>query len=480
MIRMVDRLRIQTLREAGLTVDEVAEQVGVGTRSVERICGEPAITDLDGGPTPMSRNVGRPSKVVAFRPAIVEILSEEPTVATVEVLHRLRGLGYGGGKSAVYDLVKGLRPRAHEPPMVRFEGLAGEFSQHDFGQVKVGYLDGWSETVHFFASRLKYSRWSEVGLVADEKVESLVRALLAGFGAFGGIPLRSVFDNPKTIVIGQTGGRIDWNPTFAQMAIDYGLGIELCAPRRPRQKGSVENLVGWVKGSFFKVRRFQDREDLEGQLLEWLDEANTERPSRATGEIPARRLEAERKRPKPLAIPPAEYALRFPVTVRTTGFVEHEGIRYSMPPKTIGIPATLFLYPDRARIVTTSGVKVEHPRYPAVGTASYRSEDRVARLAAVHGERAKLYLQRQEILELGPPAEALLTEWVHRPRYNWKSQVVTLHGLLVTCGPERVLAAIKHALADGRIHVRAIAWLLEAHPAKAARTPPKDRKETIS
>jgi transposase len=479
MISMVDRLRIQTLRKAGLTLQEVAEQVGVSQRSVQTIVEEPPITSLEGGPTPKSRSVGRPSKVAGFRAAIVEILCEEPALPTVEVLHRLRGLGYGGGKSAVYDLVKALRPRAHEPPMVRFEGLAGEFSQHDFGQVKVGYLDGSTETVHFFASRLKYSRWTEVGLVADERVESLVRALLAGLEAFGGIPLRSVFDNPKTIVVRRDGERVEWNPTFGQMAIDYGLGIELCAPRRPRQKGSVENLVGWVKGSFFKVRRFHDREDLQEQLAEWLDEVNTQRASRATNEIPAQRLEAERKRLKPLAIPPAEYALRFAVTVRTTGFVEHEGIRYSMPPKTIGIPATLFLYPDRVRIVTTSGVEVAHPRYPAVGTASYRCGDRVTRLAAVHGERAKLYLQRQEILELGPPAEALLTEWVHRPRYNWKSQVVALHGLLVTCGPERVLAAIKQALADARYHVRAIAWLLEADPAEVARSPRRGRKEAM-
>lgn len=461
MIRMVDRLRIQVLREAGLTLQEVAREVGVCQRSVQAVLKEPPMTCLEVGPTPQSRGVGRPSKMVAFRAAVAEMLSEEPALATVEVLHRLRCRGYGGGKSAVYELVKGLRPRRPGPPLVRFEGLAGEFSQHDFGQVKMTYLDGSTERVHFFASRLKYSRWTEVGLVRDERVESLVRALLAGFEGFGGIPLRSVFDNPKTIVIGRTGGRIEWNPTFAQMVMDYGLGVELCAPRRPRQKGSVENLVGWVKGSFFKVRRFHDREDVEGQLPEWLDEGNTQRPSRATGEVPARRLEAERKHLRPLAIPPAEYALRFPVTVRTTGFVEHQGIRYSMPPKTIGIPATLFLYPDRVRIVTTSGVEVEHPRYPAVGTASYRPEDRVTKLAAVHGERAKLYLQRQEILELGPPAEALLTEWVHRPSYNWKAQVVALHGLLVTHGPERVLAAIERALADARYHVRAIAWLLE-------------------
>ena len=458
---MVDRLRIQTLRNAGLSLQEVADLVGVGRRSVQNIVKEPPVTSLEEGSTPKSRGVGRPSMVGAFRPAVAAWLAEEPGVLTVEVLSRLRHQGYQGGKSAVYELVKSLRPKGQAPPMVRFEGLAGEFSQHDFGQVKVSYADGSSETIHFFVSRLKYSRWADVQVVGDEKVEALVRALLAGLEAFGGVPLRGVFDNPKTIVVSRASGRVEWNPTFAQVAIDYGFGVELCTPRRPNQKGSAENLVGWVKGSFFKVRRFHDREDLLRQLAEWLVEANTVRPSRATGEVPAVRRAAEAERLKPLAIPPLDYALRIPVTVRTTGFVEHAGTRYSMPPETIGIPATLFLYPDRVRIVTKNGVEAAHPRTPAVGTASYRTEDRVAKLAAVHGARGRLYLQRQEILELGPPAEALLTEWVHRPRYHWKRQVEVLHALLVARGPARVLAAIERALADGRYHIDAIAWLLD-------------------
>lgn len=461
MISMVDRLRIQTLREAGHTLQEVARQVGVSQRSVQTIVREAPVRSLAAGATPGSRGVGRPSKVAGFRSAVVDLLAAEPALPTIEVLCRLRSAGYEGGKSAVYDLVKSLRPTRAEPPMVRFEGLAGEFSQHDFGTVRVRYGDGTKEAVHFFASRLKFSRWAEVRVVADEKVESLIRALLGAFDAWGGVPLHAVFDNPKTIVLGRKAGRVDWNPTFGQVALDYRIAVDLCTPRRPNQKGSVENLVGWVKSSFFKVRRFHDREDLEAQLAQWLLEGNTRRPSRATGQIPAERLAAEREHLRPLAIPPADYPLRVPVTVRTTGFVEHAGVRYSMPPRTIGIPATLFLYPDRVRIETTSGVQVDHPRRPVVGTTAYRPEDRVAKLAAVCGRRARLYLQRQEVLELGPPAEALLTEWVHRRRYHWPSQVVALHGLLVTHGPKRVLAPIEQALADGRYHVDAIAWLLE-------------------
>ena len=458
---MIDRVRIWTLREAGHTLEEIASAVGVGKSSVQRILKEPPITSPESAPTPASRGIGRPSKIDAFRGRVEQILEAEPSLPTVEVLSRLRSLGYTGGKSAVYELVKSIRPRKDASPEIRFEGVPGEFSQHDFGSVRVTYSGGCCEKIHFFASRLKYSRWTHVVTVPNEKVEPLIRALLQAFESFGGVPLRAVFDNPKTVVIDRRGGTIEWNPTFAHVPVDYGFGVELCWPRRANQKGSVENLVGWVKGSFFKVRRFHDRQDLEQQLIAWLEEVNTQRPSRATNEIPAERIQVERQRLSPLARPAAEYPLRIAVTVRTTGFVEYERIRYSMPPNTIGIPGTLFLYPERIRIMTRDGTEVEHPRQPAVGNTSYRSEDRVAKLAAVHGERAKLYQKRQEILELGPPAETLLTEWVHHPRMNWRHQVEQLHDLLLHHGPRRTLGAIERVLLNGHHHAKAIAWVLD-------------------
>ncbi len=457
---MLDRVRIRTLRDAGHTLEEIATTVGVGRRSVQRILKEPAIQRPESAPTPVSRGVGRPSTVEAYQDQVERILKEESSLPTVEVLSRLHGLGYTGGKSAVYEVVESVRPTKTNAPEVRFEGVPGEFSQHDFGSVTVSYADASRERIHFFASRLKYSRWTHVVTVPNEKVEPLIRALLQAFESFDGVPLRAVFDNPKTVVISRAKGFVEWNPTFAHVPVDYGFGVELCWPRRANQKGSVENLVGWVKGSFFKVRRFHDREDLERQLIVWLEEVNTQRPSRATNEIPADRMKAERERFSPLAMPAAEYPLRITTMVRTTGFVEYEGIRYSMPPKTIGIPGTLFLYPERVRIVTKDGTEVEHPRRPAVGNTSYRSEDRVAKLAAVHGRRAKLYQKRQEILELGPPAEALLTEWVHHRRMNWKSQVEQLHDLLLHHGPQRTLRAIERVLDNGTHHVKAITWVL--------------------
>ena len=88
----------------------------------------------------------------------------------------------------------------------------------------------------------------------------------------GGVPLLAVFDRPKTVALawGKDGQVTEWNPIFAGVALDLAVGIEVCWPASPRQKGAVENLVGWVKGSFFKQRRFLDEADLQAQLIEWL------------------------------------------------------------------------------------------------------------------------------------------------------------------------------------------------------------------
>ena len=407
MIDMLKRHEIQVLRRADHTWNEIATLTGVSVSTAQRVVAEDAVTTVDNAAERARREVGRPSKAEAYRDVLVQALTEQPDVRSVELLHRARLAGYTGGKSAVYALAQTLRVRT-VTPLVRFEGLPGEFSQHDFGEVWVTYQDGTETKVHFFASRLKYSRWVEVSLVPDERVETLVRAVVEHLAAFGGIPLVTVFDRPKTIALkwGRDGVVTEWNPTFAGVVLDLGIGVEVCWPYRPQEKGSVENLVGWVKNSFFKQRRFLDREDLERQLREWLTEANTTRPSRATGVPPATRIAEERARLRPLKVVPSELALRIPVSVSATGVVVHDGHPYSMPPDAIGLPGTLYLLRDRVRIIA-GRFSADHARQFQPGDSSILPEHRAERVAAVSGKRARRYLQRQHLLELGTPALAL-------------------------------------------------------------------------
>ena len=124
--------------------------------------------------------MGRPSKLDKYKAEILDWLSEErdPVDGPMkgqEVIQRLRAKGCRVGDSTVYDYLRKVRPKEVPKPIVRFEGLPGEFSQHDFGQRRVRYADGTVEVVKFFASRLKYSRYVDVQVVANEQQETVVR-----------------------------------------------------------------------------------------------------------------------------------------------------------------------------------------------------------------------------------------------------------------------------------------------------------------
>jgi transposase len=448
MIRMIDRHAVQALVQSGLPTKEIAQQMGISARSVQRIAKEAPVAEPDDQRVRKAHRVGRPPVPETLAVRMRELVAEDPQAPPLEVLRQLREEGATLGESTFYRVFRIEKAKLPSALMVRFEGVAGEFAQFDFGVADVRLLDGRTKRIHFAAYRLKHSRWVWVVVVPDERVESLVRALLACFEASGGVPLRVVFDNPKTVVLGRDeNGRPRWNPTLAQVAIDYGFTVELCTPRSPEQKGAVENLVGWVKKSFFRARRFADLEhDLPRQLVEWLTAGNEERPSRATGIIPAERLVAERQRMKPLAVPPAEYGLRFPVQVGPTAMVEFQGIRYAMPAGACGIPATLHLYPDRVRISTAGGrFEAAHPRFPR-GRTSYVAGQRAEQLAAVAGARKRLYFMRERILELGPVGEGYLTELIHARPHTWKADVERLFALLEEVGEPRFLRLLQRAL----------------------------------
>ncbi|MBI1875893.1 MAG: IS21 family transposase [Acidobacteria bacterium] len=460
MIDMLTRHAIQVLRQAGHEQRHVARLVGVGVRTVRRVEGEFDVTSIDDAKERERRAIGRPAKAEPFRSVIAEILTQEPDLLSVEILRRAKLKGYAGGKTALYTLISALRPKTIRP-LVRFEGLAGEFSQHDFGHVDVRFLDRTEKRVHFFATRLKYSRWAEVTIVADERAETLVRTFVDHFAAIGGVPLLAVFDRPKTVALKWTrdGHVTEWNPLFAGVALDLSVGIEVCWPASPWQKGSVENLVGWVKGSFFKQRRFLDDADLLAQLAEWRTEVDTERPCRATHVIPAVRLEEERPRLRPLKVAPTDLALRVPIVVGPTAEVIHDTHPYSMPPDAIGIPGTLFLYRDRVRIVA-GRFAVLHQRQFAPGAPSTLPEHRAQHVAAVSGKRAKRYLQREHLLALGPPALEYLTELTHRRPQVWLRDVDRLHTLLATYGDDAMRAAFARGVMEHTIGAEYIAHFL--------------------
>ena len=234
---------------------------------------------------------------------------------------------------------------------VRFETEPAKQLQHDWGEVIVP-IAGTAQRVHIAVSVLGYSRRFHVMAApccdAEHTCESLVRA----FDWFGGVTRQVWVDNHKAAVTAHVPGAVRFNERFKQLARHYGFVPKACRPYRPRTKGKVERLVGYVKQHFFQ--RYRDFESWAhlGQLLEaWLLEEADQRLHGTVKEVVAERF--ERERPALMLLPAHRFDTSY-VETRHVGwdaYVNVRGNRYSVPSAYCGQMVTIRLSLDDELVV---------------------------------------------------------------------------------------------------------------------------------
>src|SRR5689334_20944594 len=157
MLRMLDRHAVQELVRAEVTAREIARQFGVSVRTIRRIVREGQVATGDDVTARRERHIGRPRVTDAVRGRVQALVLEDPERPPGEICRLLKDEGTPLGLSTVYRVLARVRATIPAALQVRFEGVAGEFAQFDFGEVSVRRLDGARRTVHFAAYRLKYS-----------------------------------------------------------------------------------------------------------------------------------------------------------------------------------------------------------------------------------------------------------------------------------------------------------------------------------
>jgi hypothetical protein len=95
---MLKRHEVEILLKAGHQKTEVARLTGVSLCSVKRIAQEDPVAHVDDKLERGKRQIGRPSTVGTFRKQVVQILQQEPDLASLEILRRVREAGYQGGQ----------------------------------------------------------------------------------------------------------------------------------------------------------------------------------------------------------------------------------------------------------------------------------------------------------------------------------------------------------------------------------------------
>ena len=212
------------------------------------------------------------------------------------------------------------------------ESVPGDQMQVDFGEQRI---DG-GKRAYIYAVVLAASRARYVA-VQDHpfRTVEVIRHTLDAFRYFGGRAKTLVIDQDRLMTVSENGGEIRHTAEFEHFIREQDLRVWLCRKADPESKGKVENLVKFVKTSFFSARRFTSVDAIHAPLSMWLTRRANGKIHQATNRIPAIVLERE-ELPALRAVKESIYDQR-PAEVPDTrkadekGMISYLGNRYSVP-----------------------------------------------------------------------------------------------------------------------------------------------------
>jgi transposase len=328
MLTKEDFRVIQALAKRGVYQNDIAAELGVHPKTVSRA--------LKRGTTPEVQRTPRPSKLEPFKAAIDQFLADDVWNAVV-ILREIETQGYNGGISILRAYITPKRALRPSRATVRFETGPGVQLQSDWGELTTS-IAGAPTKVCFIVNQLAYSRrfhaWCTDSLDAEHTYEGLLRS----FTYFGGVPQEVLVDNQKAAVVHHgSGGNVQFNERFLDLATHYGFQARACRPYRARTKGKDERMVGYLKQHFFvRYRAFESWAHLNQLLEQWLREEADARCHGTLKEVVAERFGREAPALQPLPALPYDTSYRELRRVSWDSYVEVRGNRYSVPAALVG------------------------------------------------------------------------------------------------------------------------------------------------
>ncbi len=280
--------------------------------------------------------------------------------------------GFTGGESTVRHFIRKIKDSRHEV-YIPLTADWGEQAQLDWGEATVK-IAGVEKRVYVFCLRMRASQVPFAKAFPTEKMEAFLAGHAAAFEWLGGVPEHCVFDNPKTAVTKILAG--PWreeHQLFSSLKAHYLFDADFCNPAKGNEKGSVENLVGYVRrNALVPVRDYPSFEALNAHLLKWSEKER-------------RRLEEnwlkERECLRPLPERPYPCCITKQAVVSKTALVTFDRNRYSVPSKWVSRTLQVVATWDRVRVVSGEEVVAEHERRYGRGETVVKLEHYLSALA---------------------------------------------------------------------------------------------------
>lgn len=283
---------------------------------------------------------GRSSKLDLYRKLIKEMVTQYPKVKAPVVLRQIQDKGFDGEITIVRDYLKHLRHNIYsKEAFIRFESGPGQQMQIDWGHFGSLTYGKSSRKLYALAVIESHSRMLYVVFTHSQKQETLHQSLVEAFSYFGGTPKEIVVDNMLTAVTERLGSMVRFNESFLNFLRQFSITPVACNIRAPHEKGKVESSIKYLRYNFWPLKIFIDLDDVNHQVLAWLDTTANQRLHQTTGEKPAHRFVKDALKSLP------DQSLDFRET-ETLKVYKDFGIRfdtnvYTVPPRLVGKSITL-------------------------------------------------------------------------------------------------------------------------------------------
>jgi transposase len=307
---------VKAMAADGVSTSEIARRLGINWRTAARLV---AATEPPGYSRAPAGSMLDP-----LEPVLRQLINDFEDIKAPRVTEILRDdYGYTGSVDLVRKRLAVLRPRT-ERAVQRTGYRPGQVLQVDWGEMPTRpKILGRERRVYALVFSLPFSGAATAHFSFDMTIEAFLEGHARAFDWLGGVPRECVYDNLKSAVARRerVDGRevIHWNARFSQLRGHYAFHAHPCTPETPREKGSVEGAVRYLKTGFWPARRFADLAELDDVYADWRDRIALPRRHATGRHVVAERLAHEREQLRPL--PP----IAFDATGRRSSRVPADG-----------------------------------------------------------------------------------------------------------------------------------------------------------
>jgi transposase len=352
--------QVRALAADGISRREIACRLGINRRTVARL--------LASDEPPRYRRAPVGSQLDPLEPVLRRLLEEWPQIKAPRLTEILRSeYGYAGSLRLVQARLKRLRPSTVRPAQ-RTGYRPGQVLQLDWAEMPTRpRIAGRERRVYALIASLPYSGAQTAFFSLDMTIESFLEGHARAFEWLGGVPREGVYDNLRSVVARREGEQVVWNRRFLHLRGHYGFHATACTPATPREKGSVEAAVRYLKTGFWPARRFAELRELDEQYAEWRDRTCNRR-THATGRFPVEeRLAEERQALRPLSPLRFDWSGHRSTRVPVDGYLRHGGCFYRAPERLVHERVELRFDRDQVWIVHRGSEVARYERSYAQG-----------------------------------------------------------------------------------------------------------------